>query len=389
MTALLSLLACSVERAPKNQVAASFHLEEMPVDHKVDISRRKVFPFSIVPGGILNRQDVESKVDADQTVKSHYGGIQVDKLKPYRLTQPAHGYVSYRVGNRVFWTSKRLYLKPGEMLLSDGANLLRARCGNRLSSTPQAPVMPVGEPTQAALDLPSYDLPNFQGLPGDLPAFKLQGNAPQPLAAMTAKVPEEVFSVAPPVIKPGMIGGGLPGGLPSIGNDGGIILQSGYWFLVAYVPNILENPTFSLPPLSPVFLAVNVLSPVFGAVTPIGIGSSLFPVFQLPSLTGSVITIPGELPPVYNISTFQISNGTPPFIVSPPSSVVPPGGSNSNPDPNPGGPGGGGGGSNPPGTPPNPPSIEEPPAFQPIPEPSTFGMVGLAALMFVLVKRKL
>ncbi len=48
-------------------------------------------------------------------------------------------YVSYRIGNKVFWTKHKLALRKGEAMLSDGTNMARTRCGNRISVLPVRP----------------------------------------------------------------------------------------------------------------------------------------------------------------------------------------------------------------------------------------------------------
>ena len=378
------LASCAREPARDNRVAASFHAEELPEDHKVDLSKRQVFPFSVVAGGTVTRDEVRTRVASDAVVREHYKGIQIDKLKPFRLTKPAQGFVSYRIGNRIFWTAKRLYLKPGEILLSDGANMIRGRCGNRISLDPAHPVLPAGEPTEAALDLPSYDVPIYQALMAeasrgatDPAVFSLPPNGAEPMTLMPAKVPESAFQVAPPVVGPGMIGGGFPGGLPANGNEGGIVLETGYYFVFPYQPAIFENPTFSLPVLTPFPIVVPDLPVSFVNNLPIGIGHPV-----VVSVPGGIPFLPGPgiAPPTFTIPPHIIpsiiaSNPTPPLVVSPPG-VVPPPDSTVPP-------------TTPIVPPVGPPDSEPPPVFAPIPEPSTLWMVGLAAVAVGLIRRRL
>jgi hypothetical protein len=44
--------------------------------------------------------------------------------------------VSYRLGDRVFWTRNPVRLAEGEAVLTDGGAIVRARCGNRISDVP-------------------------------------------------------------------------------------------------------------------------------------------------------------------------------------------------------------------------------------------------------------
>ena len=382
--AICLLFSCSREEKPENRVAASFHAEELPNDFKVDLSKRKVFPFSVVPGGTVTRDEVKTKVASDPVVREHYKGIQIDKLKPFRLTKPAQGYVSYRIGNRIFWTAQRLYLKPGEILLSDGLNMIRGRCGNRISLVAGDPVQRVGAPSEAVLDLPSWDIPVFQAMAdeanrrdSDGPLFEFRGNGPAPLAGLTGKIPEAVFNVAPPVVGPGLIGGGLPGGLPPADKGGEIIIHPSPVIFISSLPLTIPPPGILLPSITPIEIARVDLPPFFIGGHPIGIGGPVFFIGDL-QFPPSVF-----VPPTYFPPSILSPGGTPPFLFIPPSVVVPPG--ESNPPPPVGPPTG------PPTVRPEdpvvPPNAEPPPVFHPVPEPSTLGMVALAAALIYLLKR--
>lgn len=367
VAALSFTLSCTKEPETKNRVAASFHAEELPENYQADLKKRPVFPFSVVPGGTVGKEDAKARAKADPVVRQHYQGIQLDSLQPFRLTKPAQGYVSYRVGNRVFWTSRRLYLKPGELLLSDGKNLIRGRCGNRVSLDPQQPVMPAGEPTEAALDLASYDMPNFTGGALDPNLFKLAQNLPGPASIQSTSTPAaESFSVAPSPHAPGMITGGLPGGLSDPGQKGSIYLETGYFGVFPVPPSSFDTPSLPVPPvvLPPFPVVYNWPGPTFYTYPPTGLetppfigwgGVPLFPGGDVPN------PFPG-LPPYVN-PPFYVREGTPPFVV-PPDTVIPPGET-----------------TNPPSDPPN---NEPPPGFEIIPEPSTVWMVGLAAVVLLL-----
>lgn len=245
--AVVSLSSCGGEPAP-NRVAARFHAEEVQPDFQQDLSKRKVFPYSVAPGGAFNRKEAVARAEADPVIRDHYKDIQLPALRPFRLTKPAEGYVSYRIGNRVFWTSRRLYLKPGEMLLSDGKNVIRSRCGNRISDQPQEPVLPGGEPSQALLDQPVWDVPVFNAFTSPSPLFALPANSPSPSRLENlARVPDEAFPVSSGSPGPGLIGGPFPGGLVPARETGEIVLERGYWWLFPWAPHPLEIPFFQVP----------------------------------------------------------------------------------------------------------------------------------------------
>jgi len=122
--------------------------------------------------------------------------------------------VSYRIGDRVYWTRRPVLLAPGEPVLSDGTNEVRARCGNRiddrvLGETSEA------EPDAGVLDTPLVGESVGPAAPGVAP---LVGRGiPALLGGMThAMFPREGAPDSPD----GNLGAGLPGGPPGAG--GGI-----------------------------------------------------------------------------------------------------------------------------------------------------------------------
>ncbi len=388
--------SCSREVKKENEVAARFYAVEEPEkpNHQADLSKRSVFPFSVVPGGTINKEEVKAKIEIDPVVREHYKGIDLDKLKTYRLTRPAMGYVSYRIGKKIFWTVQRLYLKPGEIVLSDGINLIRGRCGNLISLTARLPVLHKAEPSEAAMDLPSWNGSVFQamvreanGLDGGL-TLALPGQTPQIIASMQRDLPDTYFPVAPPVglTGPGAIGGGLPGDPPSGGGNDLILLTN-----QPPVVYVVGTPTSPVPPfvlvpsITPVEIAYNIVPPAVYTGPPIGTGSPILftdvpftPGLQFPPYAPPGITIYTMPPPIY-VTTGPPVTVIPPIIILPiltPPGVTPPE-------------------VTPPGvTPPTPlppdvvvPPDTVPPPVSPVPEPSTLLLVTAAAALFYVYKR--
>ena len=112
---------------------------------------RRIYPYSIVPGGVADRAELAQAIKADKVVADHYAGFDVDKARPVTVAKPRAVYVSYRKDDKVYWTKKKLMLAEGETLLTDGVNELRARCANRISDTPMLPVS-ADEPRQLEFD---------------------------------------------------------------------------------------------------------------------------------------------------------------------------------------------------------------------------------------------
>ena len=112
---------------------------------------RRVYPYSIIPGGVSGAAELKRVIRSDKVVAAHYADFDADKAKEVTVTRPRAVHVSYRKGEQVFWTAKKVMLAQGETLLSDGSNEMRARCANRISDVPQFPVEAHG-PSEEELD---------------------------------------------------------------------------------------------------------------------------------------------------------------------------------------------------------------------------------------------
>ena len=174
--AYLFLLVCSQIR------------DEADVRDKGDLAfisasqSRKIYRFSVVPGGVYSSAELAAIRRIDPVVAEHYSDfgsdVVVTKLKEDMLV-----YVSYRAGDKVYWSRKKHKVCKGETVITDGKNMARTRCGNRLSKVFKMPVMPAHlEPTEHMLSLP--DAPVIEladvGEAGDLLTGDLAALLPLP-----------------------------------------------------------------------------------------------------------------------------------------------------------------------------------------------------------------
>jgi hypothetical protein len=120
-------------------------------------SERPVYPYSVIPGGVVSSKELVSALRRDPVAAAHYSDFQAASARIMRLASARQVYVSYRLGDRVYWTSKKVTLAAGETVLTDGAHLARTRCGNRLSEVP-GPTSP-SEPPKEVLNKPVYEHP--------------------------------------------------------------------------------------------------------------------------------------------------------------------------------------------------------------------------------------
>lgn len=114
---------------------------------------RPVYPYSVVPGGVHDPKELERVFERDPVVASHYRNFDFRRARVVQLTQDKTVYVSYRIAGRVYWTTKKVLLRRGEKVITDGKMTLRTRCGNQVSETARQEVSP-HEPAIAKLEQP-------------------------------------------------------------------------------------------------------------------------------------------------------------------------------------------------------------------------------------------
>jgi hypothetical protein len=170
------------------------------------IALRPLLPFSVIPGGAHDPAELRSAIAHDPVVAMHYALFDMSKARVIRLDHDEAMYVSYRMGEHVFWTRKKLMLPKGEALLTDGQHLARTRCGNRLSPTSEMPTS-LREPERAALETPAA--PELAGIMTPLADLPLS-----PIGPLTIPPPEAAAGghfFIPPIIPIFWVPPGTPG----------------------------------------------------------------------------------------------------------------------------------------------------------------------------------
>lgn len=187
-------------------------------------SGRLIYSHSVIPGGVWDGQELMRAVTRDPVVAEHYRDVDPATMRPRILTSDRVAYVSYRVGDRVYWTSRTVRIRSGETILTNGQTEIRARCGNCIS---MAPLMPTSadEPDPLQLDaltdigptLVSWDLTPFRPLlTAGVPVEDDDGN--EALFAPLLLFPLDPFggSVVPGGSGPDVPNGGLPDSPPPV-----------------------------------------------------------------------------------------------------------------------------------------------------------------------------
>lgn len=143
-------------------------------------SRRPVYPYSIIPGGVVSAAELRSAVAHDPVVAAHYAAFDLANARVFQVQEARSVYVSYRRGDDVFWTSKKLRLAVGETLITDGQHISRTRCGNQISDESRMPVSLAGDPEPQTLDSPvPYEIiePFVASIGGEIGGSGIPANA--------------------------------------------------------------------------------------------------------------------------------------------------------------------------------------------------------------------
>ncbi len=211
---LVTFLTVKVLRhSAAEQASMPAYSQDANTQESLDLSaasqpQRPIFPYSIVPGGVRDARELQSVASHDPVVAQHYSDFRIAAAHTVRLEKPLEMYVSYRRNNNVYWTRNRMVIPAGETLISDGENLARVRCGNRLSAIAAKPVS-VSEPTKEELSTPNFVPPLMaEFLPGDgdgffpgAPASALPALPPGFTTSGANTPPQAIF---PPLLPPGV-----------------------------------------------------------------------------------------------------------------------------------------------------------------------------------------
>lgn len=303
---------------------------------------RPFYPYSIIPGGVGSREDIAQRVKTDRVVANHYATFDIKKAHTVTVTKPRAVHVSYRKGDKVYWTAKKMMLAQGETLLSDGTNEIRGRCGNRISDTAMLPVA-MGEPTAAELDQAmngalgaeeegglqnaSFDL---DGLGGNPTAFQRFASFNPPSGSATAAPPER---------------SSMPG-MPAMPSDprSAMGLERSRYLAVTAGPAMALEPSSQMPGET---------------ITPVTPSTPVFPSTPTDPITPVVPVTPiATLPPATSDTP-----STPTTPVGPATPATP-------------------------GTPAPTPPVKAPVPEGEVPEPGTLWLVGAALAMLIVATRR-
>jgi hypothetical protein len=173
-----------------------------------------VYRYSVVPGGTHTPDELRDAIKNDVVVAAHYEKLDHPRLRTEVVPSDRYVHVSYRKGDRVFWSSKKVLLRKGETILTDGTTQVRARCGNCIAEQPAGPTS-AEEP-----DVVEFDrLVDSQPAPGAPDVALVPGTQPRP-EGLVAGGPSTSTPLASLGSAPRSSGASGPGGPIGAGSPG-------------------------------------------------------------------------------------------------------------------------------------------------------------------------
>ncbi|MCL5744088.1 MAG: PEP-CTERM sorting domain-containing protein [Acidobacteria bacterium] len=155
-----------------------------------------LYPYSVIPYGVYSAKGLLSASESDRVIAAHYSGFDIRNATTLTLRAEKWAYVSFRLRDAVYWTKRKVRLRAGETLITDGLNFARTRCGNRLSDTPRQPTTPE-EPAQHVLNTPAEANGPVAFEPGASESVPAGAAAPNP-AGSASPAPAGANAAPPP-----------------------------------------------------------------------------------------------------------------------------------------------------------------------------------------------
>ncbi len=116
---------------------------------------RPSYLYSVVPGGVASAEELRQSMQNDPVVAREFEGFDFQRAHLVTVSESQTMHVAYRMGDKVYWTRKKVALHPGETLISDGKIVARTRCGNRIAMAPLGPPA-VAEPMESDFNQPLF-----------------------------------------------------------------------------------------------------------------------------------------------------------------------------------------------------------------------------------------
>lgn len=203
---------------PSDQAALDHEFAEADNAHQTYSSfvatrpSRPSYLYSVIPGGIVSVEELRQSMEHDPVVAKEFQGFDFQRAHLVKVSAAESMHVAYRMGDKIYWTRKKVALHPGETLISDGKIVARTRCGNRIASAPLGPAAIV-DPLESDFNQPLFS--------NDMVTHEVEPQPDTYAAVIPSAPPVEANNLQPSKRKRGIPFFILPAfGLPALGGGG-------------------------------------------------------------------------------------------------------------------------------------------------------------------------
>lgn len=86
-------------------------------------------------------EEFRQQIEKDPELKRHYKNFNWEEAYTFAMPEEKSMHVSYRTPTSIFWTSKKIKIKKGETLITDGIIVVRTFCCNQIADWPKGPTL--------------------------------------------------------------------------------------------------------------------------------------------------------------------------------------------------------------------------------------------------------
>lgn len=98
------------------------------------------YRYSVVPGGVGSVEELRGAL-TDWEIAVLCPGFDFAHAHVEPLPEDRMAYVSLRKNGKLGWTERPVFLKKGELVITDGNCIVRTRCANFVSTPPRVPTL--------------------------------------------------------------------------------------------------------------------------------------------------------------------------------------------------------------------------------------------------------
>jgi len=153
-SSLLLIYLVGAPTSPAGRVPKTLAHYDVETWDFADSLPRKVYAYSVVPGGVMTPEELAAARRSDPVVAKHFANWGA-RTWLTRLTKDEEVYVGYRQGNKTYYTKKKHKVCKGELVITDGTHQARTRCANIITRVFKVPNLVYHEPSPPALDSPA------------------------------------------------------------------------------------------------------------------------------------------------------------------------------------------------------------------------------------------